>query len=65
VGYELMEERNRVCAGAELAWPDKKVAALLPEEFDERSAFESHGWKVFDATELTKRQDEIRSLIVE
>ena len=65
VGYELMDERGRVCAGAELAWPNKKVAALLPEEFDRRSAFESRGWKVFDTTEMTKRQDEIRSLIVE
>jgi hypothetical protein len=60
-----MDERGRVCAGAELAWPDKNVAALLPEDFDKRSAFESRGWKVFDATELKKKQDEIRSLIVE
>jgi hypothetical protein len=65
VGYELMDERNRVCAGAELAWPDKKVAALLPEEFDRKGAFESRGWSVFNATELKKRHNEIRSLILE
>jgi DEAD/DEAH box helicase domain-containing protein len=64
VGYELMDERGRVCSGAELAWPDRKVAALLPEEFDRKAAFESRGWTVFDASELKKRQDEIRSLIL-
>ncbi len=65
VGYELADERGRVCAGAEFAWPGKKVSALLPEDFDKRSEFESRGWTVFDATELTKRQAEIRSLVVE
>ncbi|HEX5081873.1 MAG TPA: DUF1998 domain-containing protein [Blastocatellia bacterium] len=64
VGYELMDERNRVCAAAELAWPDNKVAALLTEEFDRKAAFESRGWTVFDATELKKKQDEIRTLIL-
>ena len=31
VGYELQDGKGRVCAQAELAWPDRKVAAVLPE----------------------------------
>jgi len=32
VGYELQDDQGRVCAEAELAWPTKKVAILLPEQ---------------------------------
>jgi DEAD/DEAH box helicase domain-containing protein len=47
VGYELQDEQGRVCAEAELAWPSKKVAALLPEQDEADAAFAAQGWKVF------------------
>ena len=31
IGFELQDEQGRVCAEAELAWPDKQVAVVLPE----------------------------------
>ena len=36
VGFELQDDKGRVCAQAELAWPDRKVAAVLPEGGDQR-----------------------------
>jgi hypothetical protein len=47
VGYELQDEQGRVCAEAELAWPSKQVAVLLPERPDAEPEFLAQGWKVF------------------
>jgi hypothetical protein len=63
VGYELQDESGRVCADSELAWPDKRVAALLPEKSDVSLEFTSRGWKVFNAAELTKQESELRTLL--
>ncbi|MCG3145304.1 MAG: hypothetical protein HONDAALG_02893 [Gammaproteobacteria bacterium] len=65
VGYELQDERGRVCAGAELAWPGKKIAVLLPENDEFREPFESRGWRVFNAAELTRRKSELQTLLTE
>ena len=46
-GYELQDEQGRVCAEAELAWPSKKVAMLLPEQAEAETEFAAQGWKVF------------------
>ena len=64
VGYELQDESGRVCADAELAWPSKKVAALLPERDDNSIEFISRGWKVFDATGLAGQESELQILLV-
>lgn len=63
VGFELQDGDGRVCAQAELAWPAKKVAAVLPEGVDGHPIFEKHGWKVLDATDLTGKEAKLRELL--
>ena len=63
VGFELPDEKGRVCAHAELAWPTRKVAAVLPEGGDQRAEFERRGWTVLDATDLANHETELRSLL--
>jgi hypothetical protein len=60
VGYELLDEKKRVCAQAELAWAGRKVVAVLPEGIDVTDEFEKRGWTVFNATELAKVEDELK-----
>ena len=45
-GYELTGRAGRVIAEAELAWPERQVAVLLPEQREWASAFEAEGWRV-------------------
>ena len=47
VGFELAGKSGVVLAEAELAWPDRNVAVLLPEQWDSILAFENAGWQVF------------------
>lgn len=63
IGFELQDGGGQVCGKAELAWPSKKVAAVLPEGADNRAVFEKHGWKVFDAMELKSQEKEVRELL--
>ena len=63
VGYELPDGQGRVCAQAELAWPARKAAAVLPEGGDTRTPFEQLGWTVFDATDLPAQEARLRSLL--
>ncbi len=55
--------KGRVCAQAELAWPDRKVAAVLPEGGDQRAEFEKRGWTVRDATDLADHETELQKLL--
>lgn len=63
LGYELQDDRGRVTAQAELAWPGRKVAAVLPEGGDQRAEFERRGWTVFDATDLLNQEKQLRSAL--
>jgi hypothetical protein len=63
VGFELQDDDGRICAQAELAWPDQQNAAVLPEGADARPAFEKQGWNVLDATELTGKEPQLRMLL--
>jgi DEAD/DEAH box helicase domain-containing protein len=56
IGFELQDDQERVCAEAELAWPDKRVAVVLPERIAAHEMFRERGWNVFD---LTSSPDEI------
>lgn len=47
IGFELQDEKGRVCAEAELAWPSCHIAVLLPEQAKSQSLFQERGWKVF------------------
>ena len=44
VGYELLDDADRVVAQAELAWSGSKVAVLIDEVG--REVFEAAGWRV-------------------
>ena len=48
IGFELMDEKGRVIAEAEMAWPSRKVAVLLPDQ-EGNSLFESAGWTCYMA----------------
>jgi putative helicase len=55
IGYELMDADDRVFAEAELAWPDRKVAVLMPSDQDgldnpDREKMTGMGWTVFVAS---------------
>lgn len=43
VGYELLDDKGRVVAEAELAWPQQRLAMLLPEAAG-RGYFAAAGW---------------------
>ena len=43
---ELVDEKGRVVADAELAWPDEKLAVLRPDQGDLAESWERAGWKV-------------------
>jgi len=61
VGYELLDEKGRVCAQTELAWPKRKVAAVLPEGIDVSEEFQERGWTVFNVTDLAKLEDQLKA----
>jgi hypothetical protein len=56
VGHELRDGAGRVCAEAELAWPTRKLAVVLPKEGGSMEAFRTQGWEVLIAAELTVEQ---------
>ena len=47
IGFELAGDGGTVVAEAEAAWPDLKVAVLLPEQESGADAFREAGWRVF------------------
>ena len=52
VGYGLMDAAGGGCAEAELAWPSKKVAVLLPEQVQHEERFSERDWTAFAAASL-------------
>ena len=48
VGFELDGPGGRVLAEAELAWPEQKVAVLLPLQQPCKRLFEEAGWTMLD-----------------
>lgn len=52
VGYELEDSMGAGIAEAEMAWEEKKIVYLLPDQEEYRSIFENQGWAVItDTTE--------------
>ena len=45
-GHELADDRGRVQAEAELAWPRYRVVVLLPDQQDLAEAWQQAGWRV-------------------
>lgn len=62
VGFELIDERGRVLAEAELAWPRLKIAVLLLDYQDDTPRFETQGWTVHIATDDAPAQAFLDSL---
>ncbi|NBG88128.1 DEAD/DEAH box helicase [Isachenkonia alkalipeptolytica] len=52
VGFELENENSKIIAQAELAWEERKIAILLPEQNEYKPVFEKLGWKAFDIQNL-------------
>ena len=46
VGYEGADERGKVFAEAELAWPDQKLVVLTSTQDDQAADWRSKGWAV-------------------
>ena len=65
VGFELQDEQGRVCAEAELAWPSKKLAVILPERQDAESEFKAQGWKVVSADDLAAHSQHLLESLTE
>ena len=59
-----MDEKGRVIAEAELAWPDVRTAVLLQNSGAVAALFAGEGWHSFtaDGSELP---DELRTLLME
>jgi DEAD/DEAH box helicase domain-containing protein len=55
VGYELLDDADRVVAQAELAWPDLKVGVLT--DGIGRDVFEAAGWRVLVMGQVTDTGD--------
>lgn len=51
VGLELADEKGRVVADAELAWPETKLVLLRADQADLVSAWSDAGWQVVELTE--------------
>jgi DEAD/DEAH box helicase domain-containing protein len=50
IGFELQDDQGRVCGEAELAWPTKQVAVVLPERTEAARTFRDRGWIVLEPT---------------
>jgi len=62
-GYELMSGTSGIVGTAELAWEDKRVAALREDEMAFQPVFEGMGWKVFALEEIGAQPDEFCSAL--
>lgn len=63
VGYELLDEKGRVVAEAELAWVSRQVAVLVGTETEAMaSSFLKYGWRCFVATGADIDADLLKAL---
>ncbi len=65
IGFELQDKKVRICADAELAWPEKKVAVLLTEKMEDAPRFQAQGWTVFDVKDLETVGSQLIKLVNE
>ena len=50
VGFEAADERGKVFAEAELAWPDQMMVVLTPAQEDQAAAWADKGWQVMKSS---------------
>jgi len=53
IGYEVLDSSGRVCASAEAAWEDKKLAILMPDVAEYKPVFEDLGWIIFSSSDTS------------
>jgi hypothetical protein len=56
-GMELVDDRGRVVADAELAWSDEKLAVLRPDQSDLAESWKRAGWRVVVLDEALRAED--------
>jgi hypothetical protein len=56
--YEL-RRNGQIVAEAELGWPDRKVAVMLPGQTAHKDIFEEQGWSVYEAADLNDDPQEL------
>ena len=54
VGFELTDDRDKVLAEAELAWPTKHVAVLRDEQLEKAALFEQEGWLTYPSDDVVE-----------
>ncbi|MCP4514626.1 MAG: hypothetical protein GY824_05270 [Delftia sp.] len=47
-----MDDAGRIGGSAELAWEERQVAVLLPDQADDVAAFAGAGWKTFNLEQV-------------
>ncbi|HZR10983.1 MAG TPA: hypothetical protein VFA79_20510, partial [Myxococcales bacterium] len=62
-GFELTDSGGRVVGEAEVAWPDVRVAILLPVQIADSKEFERAGWHVFPSEQLIADVEPVWSLL--
>lgn len=63
VGFELPGDDGRVTAQAELAWPSKQVAVILPDRPADVQAFRGRRWHVLSLDDLADPEGLIKTLV--
>jgi DEAD/DEAH box helicase domain-containing protein len=56
--YEL-RRNGQIVAEAELGWPNRKVAVMLPGQTAHKDIFEEQGWSVYEAADLNDDPQEL------
>ena len=61
IGFELLDDKGLIAAESEMAWPEWRIAILLPET-NAQAKFEAAGWTCFLAAEGPLPEDLINKL---
>jgi hypothetical protein len=59
IGYELLDNTDRISAVAEAAWEDKKIAVLVSDIEENKPSFERLGWITFSSGDTSSALIEI------
>jgi DEAD/DEAH box helicase domain-containing protein len=63
VGFELGDAEGAVVAEAELAWPTRQVALLLPGQAESAGVLGAQGWAVVSTDDLQEAERALRGLL--
>lgn len=63
-GFELLGEAGSIVAEAELAWPDRKVVLLMPDQSFAQPQFERSGWIVLVWSAQTSTLNQLKQTLL-